>query len=307
MNEKVAIIDLGTNTFHLLIAEIENGKTNILHREKVAVKLGKAGINQDIIQPDAIDRAILTLQNFKTKMDAAAVTKISAFGTSALRNAQNAKVVTDRIEESTGIKISIISGDAEAEYIYEGVKSALALSNQTSIIMDIGAGSIEFIFANNEGTLWKRSLEIGAQRILEKFNISDPITQQEYEQLNLFFDESLQEVDQAAKEFKPAILVGSSGTFDTLSDIYCVENNIQKGEHDSETPLTIECFYSIFNRIIKMNRVERMTMLGMIELRVDLIVVGCCLVKYMLEKYGLGQIRVSSYSLKEGALAMLIK
>lgn len=305
MNEKVAIIDLGTNTFHLLIASIGNGKTEILYREKVGVKLGKAGINHDVIQPDAIDRAILTLQNFKVKMEAMQVSKIYAFGTSALRNAKNATDVAARIKSSTDIDINIISGDEEAEMIYKGVQSALSLGSDISLIMDIGAGSVEYILANEKNTLWKRSLEMGAQRILEKFSISDPITPEQVQELNNFFTESLKEVDGAIQQHPPVTLVGSSGTFDTLSDIYCVENNITKGEHDSETPLTLDCFYSIYDRIIKMSRAERMAMLGMIELRVDLIVVGCCLVRYIVEKYKLQQIRVSSYSLKEGALAML--
>lgn len=305
MNEKVAVMDLGTNTFHLLIAEIENGKTQILHREKVGVKLGKSGINDNLIQTDAIHRAIATLQNFKAKMDEVQVSKVYAVGTSALRNAKNAVDVTAQIKAATGIDVNIISGNEEAEMIYKGVQSALDLGSEISLIMDIGAGSVEYILANGKNTLWKRSLEMGAQRVLERFSISDPITPEQVKALDDFFVQSLAEVDAAIQNYPPTTLVGSSGTFDTLSDIYCLENNIIKGEHDSETPLTLECFYSIYNRIIKMSRVERMAMLGMIELRVDLIIVGCCLVRYILEKYKLQQIRVSSYSLKEGALAML--
>jgi exopolyphosphatase/guanosine-5'-triphosphate,3'-diphosphate pyrophosphatase len=305
MNQKLAVIDLGTNTFHLMIAETNNSKNLIIHREKVAVKLGKAGINQDIIQDDAIDRAILTLQNFKAKMDQEGVVTVHAFGTSALRNAKNASVVLEQIKSATSIEISVISGDEEAEMIYKGVQSALDLGNETSLIMDIGAGSVEFILANGTKTLWKRSLEIGAQRILELYQLNDPIRAEEIHQLNQFFETSLTEVYEATLLYPPVTLVGSSGTFDTLSDLYCAENNIPTSESDSETPLTIEYFDSVYKRLIKMNRTERMNMLGMIELRVDLIVVGCCLVRYMLEKYKLKQIRVSSYSLKEGALAML--
>jgi exopolyphosphatase / guanosine-5'-triphosphate,3'-diphosphate pyrophosphatase len=305
MNQKLAVIDLGTNTFHLMIAEINGRKNRIIHTEKVAVKLGKAGINQDIIQEDAIDRAIGALKDFKSKMDYEGVAKIHAFGTSALRNATNANAVTERIKSSTGIDISIISGDEEAEMIYQGVQSALDLGNETSLIMDIGAGSVEFILANRTKTLWKRSLEIGGQRILELYKIHDPITSNEIQQLDRFLESSLAEVHNAIQLYPPVMLVGSSGTFDTLSDLYCAENSIVKNESDSETPLTIEYIQSVYHRLIKMNRTERMNMIGMIELRVDLIVVGCCLVRYVLEKYKLKQVRVSRYSLKEGALAQI--
>jgi exopolyphosphatase/guanosine-5'-triphosphate,3'-diphosphate pyrophosphatase len=305
MNQKLAIIDLGTNTFHLMIAEINGRKNHIIHTEKVAVKLGKAGINQDIIQEDAIDRAIGALKDFKSKMDYEDVAKIHAFGTSALRNATNANSVTERIKSSTGIDISIISGDEEAEMIYKGIQSALDLGDETSLIMDIGAGSVEFILANGTRALWKRSIEIGAQRILELYRIHDPITSEEIKQLDQFFESSLAEVHNAIQLYPLTTLVGSSGTFDTLSDLYCAENNIFNSESDSETPLTIEYFHSVYHRLIKMNRTERMNMIGMIELRVDLIVVGCCLVRYVLEKYKLKQVRVSRYSLKEGALAQI--
>ena len=305
MNQKLAVIDLGTNTFHLLIAENQDGKNHIIYREKVAVKLGKSGINQDIIRDDAINRAILTLQGFKTKMDHEGVDRVYAVGTSALRNAKNSSAVVEKIKSTTGIDISVITGDEEAEMIYSGIQSALNLGSETSLIIDIGAGSVEFILANKTKTLWKKSLEIGAQRILELYQIHDPITVQEIHQLNRFFESSLAEVHEATQQYPPVTLVGSSGTFDTLSDLYCAENTIDKNESDSETPLTIEYFYSVYNLLIRMNRTERMNMKGMIELRVDLIVIGCCLIHYVLDKYKLTQIRVSGYSLKEGALAML--
>lgn len=305
MNQRLAVIDLGTNTFHLLLAEIKDGKNHIVYREKVGVKLGKAGINQDIIREDAIDRAILTLRNFKATIDREGIAGIHAFGTSALRNAKNAHDVKAKIKAATGIDVALISGEEEAEMIYRGVKAALDLGDEISLILDIGAGSVEFILANRTKIFWRGSVEIGGQRILELFKIHDPIKAEEIQQLAHFFETSLAEVHNAIRLFPPVTLVGSSGTFDTLSDLYCAENNINKLESDSETPLTIEYFFSVYKRVIKMNRAERMNMAGMIELRVDLIVVGCCLVRYILEKYRLKHIRVSGYSLKEGALAML--
>lgn len=288
-----------------MIAETNGRKNQIIHREKVAVKLGKAGINQDIIHEDAVNRAVLTLQNFKSKIDHEGIVNIHAFGTSALRNAKNATAVTSKIKALTGITVNILSGDEEAELIYKGVQSALDLGNETSLIMDIGAGSVEFILGNGSKTLWRGSLEIGAQRILERYQLHDPITTDEIKQLDQFFESSLAEVYQAVQQYPPIALVGSSGTFDTLSDLYCAENKIDKNESAGETPLTIDYVHSVYQQLIKMNRAERMTMMGMIELRVDLIVVGCCLVRFILEKYKLKQVRVSSYSLKEGALAQI--
>src|SRR5687767_6618130 len=100
MDQKLAIIDLGTNTFHLLIAGWENGGHRILERHRSAVKVGVGGINQDIIQEDAIDRAVQALRSFKeiTEKHSIPVSKIFAFGTSALRNAKNNNDVIQRIK-----------------------------------------------------------------------------------------------------------------------------------------------------------------------------------------------------------------
>lgn len=305
MNQRFAIIDLGTNTFHLLIAERDADQTRVLHREKVGVKLGKAGINQDIIQADAIDRATGALRNFRATMDAYHVTVVHAFGTSAFRNARNAREVTEQVSAETGIAITILSGAEEAEMIYRGVRSALKLDTGVSLIMDIGAGSVEFILADQIQALWSTSIEIGAQRILEKFSISDPITATEIQLIHALLDQSLTEVREAVKRFSPKTLVGSSGSFDTLSDMYCAENEITITEHESETPLTLDFVRSAYEKIIRTTRAERLRITGMVELRVDLIVVGSCLVRYVLDEYALEKIRVSRYSLKEGALAML--
>lgn len=236
MQDRIAIIDLGTNTFHLLIAEFSNARFTMVHRERVAVKIGKGGINQGIIQEAAIHRAVNTLKDFRYKIDQFNVSTIYAFGTSALRNARNANEVVRAIKQTTDIDVHIISGDKEAEFIYLGVRWAVNLGNQPSLIIDIGGGSVEFIIGNETEILWKKSIEIGAQRLLEEFQKRDPITSEEILTLNNYFTHSLAELHDAIKTYQPITMVGSSGTFDTLSDIHCIEKNILKGEDDPETP-----------------------------------------------------------------------
>src|SRR5690606_427068 len=103
--------------------------------------------------------------------------------------------------------------------------------------------------------------------------------------------------------FHPTVLVGSSGTFDTLSDIYCCRHGIQPNVRTPEIPLTQAGFFEIYDELIKKNRDERMAVQGMIALRVDLIVVGCCLIRFLLERHPFEGVRVSTYALKEGVLA----
>ncbi|MBS1682528.1 MAG: Ppx/GppA family phosphatase [Bacteroidetes bacterium] len=303
---KAAIIDLGTNTFHLLVADIDKNDYRIILEERIAVRLGAGGINQNIILEDGMQRAVEALQIFKEKIDEHKIKNVFAFGTSALRNATNSSEVISKIKATTGIDVKIISGDEEALYIYEGVKLALNLKSEKHLIMDIGGGSVEFIIGNGYEIFWKQSIEIGAQRLLENFQKHDPILKSEIETLNDYFNSQLQTLFDAVRVHAPGILAGASGSFDTLSDIHHLKERIPK-QNLPETELTIEGFEKIFLEIISKNRTDRMQIPGMIELRVDMIVVSSCLIKFILDKCRLKQIRVSSYSLKEGVLASLMR
>jgi exopolyphosphatase/guanosine-5'-triphosphate,3'-diphosphate pyrophosphatase len=301
---KVAIIDMGTNTFHLLIAETEAGNFHIVHREKVPVKLGVGGINRNLITDAAISRALTTMKAFKKTLDEVNVNQVLAFGTSAMRNAANGTDVSKRIEVETGIKTNIISGIQEAEYICHGARAAITMGDQKHVIMDIGGGSVEFIIANQTEICWSHSFEIGGQRLLERFQKHDPILPEEVQSLFNYFDTELKPLVEQLKKHQPKVLIGSSGTFDTLSDIYCFRNDIPVTEAP-ETPFSIKAFDEIYEELLVKDRTGRMQIPGMIEMRVEMIVVACCLIKYLLQIHSFDAIRVSSYSLKEGVLARL--
>lgn len=305
MQNKIAIIDMGTNTFHLLVAEGDARGYNITHRERLAVKLGMGGINQSLITNEGLSRALVAMQCFKNTIDQNHIKTVYAFGTSAMRSAINGPDVAERIKAVTGIEVNIISGDQEAEFIYYGAKSALDMGQEKNLIVDIGGGSVEFIIANDEQVFWKKSFEIGAQRLLEMFHRHDPILPQEIIALDTYFDTALIPLFDAIRTHKPTTMVGSSGTFDTLSDIFCITHNIHKSPEEIETPLTLPGFYEVYKALLTRDRAARMLIPGMIEMRVDMIVVACCLVRYILEKHDFDRIRVSTYSLKEGVLFYL--
>jgi exopolyphosphatase/guanosine-5'-triphosphate,3'-diphosphate pyrophosphatase len=302
---KIAIIDMGTNTFHLLLAELGTVGYRILLRDHVAVKIGMAGINQGFITESACQRALQAMKKFRKTIDENLASTVYAFGTSALRNAKNGPALAEEIKSLTGISIQIISGDQEADLIFAGVKAALDLGNDMNLVMDIGAGSVEFIMGDQKQVCWKQSFEIGGQRLLEKFQKHDPISADEIKSLDAFFEKTLPPLLAAVEKFQPDILVGSSGTFDTLSDIFCIRQGIARTFEEPETRLSLEGFYEIYRELIRKNRNERMQMEGMIALRVDMIVVACCLIRFVLEKHPFNRIRVSTYSLKEGVLANL--
>lgn len=299
---RIAVIDMGTNTFHLLIVEVSNGDFRILYKEKAAVKIGEKGINKGMITEAAQERALSTLHHFKAIIEAEKAERVFATATSAIRNAKNGEALAHRIELETGISPRIISGLQEAEYIYYGVKKALTIGDQPALIMDIGGGSIEFIIGTGSEILWKQSFEIGALRLVEKFQKHDPILPEEITSLESYFYDHLAELMDAQARFLPKVLIGSSGTFDTLSDIYRFENNLSKDESDTEYVLTLDAFHNIYQELITKNKEERLEMPGMIPLRVEMIVVACVLVNYIIRELKMEDIRVSAYALKEGVL-----
>ena len=160
---KQAVIDLGTNTFHLMIVEYETGQHlrqpwTVLFRESRPAKIGKGGINQNQITPEAIDRALGVLTYFRSILDQYGIdpTEVQVFGTSAIRVADNQAEFLSRVFDTTGLRVQVISGDQEAAYIYAGVRASGAMnlnpdqqaepSRRTapvSLIMDMGGGSVE--------------------------------------------------------------------------------------------------------------------------------------------------------------------
>lgn len=314
---KTAIIDLGTNTFHLLIVEKIDNQIKTLYKNSTPAKIGKGGINQRIITEEAIQRALAVLRSFRKEIDnqGVSIERVFATGTSAVRNADNQNEFVERVLAETGIKVKVIGGDEEAELIYLGVKEALEIGSETSLIMDIGGGSVEFIICNSEKILWKQSFEIGGQRLMEKFMKTDPISVRAVQQLDDYFREQLLPLANACHQYSPKILIGSSGAFDTLIDMqYFRENPNAKPSNESphrdldglSFDLKINEFYRSYEELLTKNHDERMAIKGMIELRVDMIVVSVCLIRYVIQSLDIQRVRVSTYALKEGLMAQIL-
>jgi exopolyphosphatase/guanosine-5'-triphosphate,3'-diphosphate pyrophosphatase len=303
--DKIAIIDLGTNTFHLLIVEVQEGKETILHKEKVAVKLGQGGISEGSISKEAEARAVKTMLYFSDKIKKEKVENVFASATSAMRSARNGEEVMQSIYEATGISIKLISGLDEARFIHRGVKKALEIGSEPALIIDIGGGSVEFIICNQIEVFWMQSFEIGAQRLLDKFHKHDPILPKDIEKLDDFLRKELAELKVKMDIYQPHHLIGSSGTFDTLTDINFQQQELEKPD-DISFLLSLDDFDRIFHEIIRKNREERMAIPGMIEMRVDMIVVAVCLIQFLIENNEFIDIKVSTYALKEGLLDAIL-
>ncbi len=306
---RIAVIDLGTNTFNLLIAEADpSGAYTILYNEKAPVRLGEGGINQGIITHAAFERGLQGIAAFKRITEKYDVKKVLAFATSAVRNASNGLAFQQAVHDTTGIDIQIITGGKEAEYICNGVRDSLTLREEQSLIIDIGGGSTEFILVNKDGIHWKHSFEIGAARLLDRFKPSDPILPQERQAIEAYLEKELAVLWDNIPYDSVYELIGASGSFESLAEMIVLrfhpeENLVGKTAYLFDLR---ECEI-IHHELITSNRDERLAMPGLLAMRVDMIVVSAILVELVLRKIGIEHMRMSAYSLKEGVLREFIQ
>ncbi len=298
---KIAAIDLGTNTFHLIIAEKSGSEMNIIYKTNKPIKLGEDITIANRIIPTAFNRGVNCLKEFKVTLDEYKVSTVRAVATSGVRSASNGQEFIDTVKDQTGISIDIIDGEEEANLIYEGVKLSGAIAGK-SLIMDIGGGSTEFIFCDENGFYWKKSFDIGAARLMQKFFKSDPINEIDQGHINLHLKETLAELISFGKEFEATTLIGSAGAFETYSvmlnptvDI----NEISQGEIDRVS------YQALATRLINSNHEERSKMPNLIPLRVDMIVMASLITNYVLAELSIQKIALSTYDLKMGVLQSL--
>lgn len=295
---KAAVIDLGTNTFHLIIADLTPLGVEVIYKTNLPVQLGQGRINENLIIPEAFERGIEALKGFKKEIDAQQVTIVRATATSAVRSAGNGKDFVIAALRIAGIAIEVISGEDEAAYIFNGVK-ATGLINQQSLIMDIGGGSTEFIICNQDGPLWKKSYNIGAARLLQAYFHSDPISSEDQSAIQKHLDQELADLLAACQKYQPQVLVGSAGAFETFAAMLLEGIDLKT---ISSASFDIEQYRSLAERLIASAHAERVLMPNLIPLRVDMIVIAAILTNYMLDQTGLKAISLSTYDLKMGVL-----
>lgn len=298
-----AIIDLGTNTFHLLIAEVKGDMLRVYFQLQVPVKLGSGGINSGIIQPDAYERGMVALTEFNKYLNQFQVTDVTAFATSAIRNASNGKQFINDAAQRCNIAITAITGDTEAAYIYKGVYHSFKLPDKPVLVMDIGGGSVEFIIGKGEQVVWKQSFEIGAARLIEKFKPSNPIAENQVAQLQQYLGDMLAPLFSAVAQHQPELLIGSAGAFETLVDV--VINDLAVIPNS----LSLHAFeirkhdFEVFVEIMKTSTSEQRARLrGMIPFRIEMITVAALLMDFVVNQTQIKRIVVSNYALKEGVL-----
>lgn len=300
-----AVIDLGTNTFNLLIAErLPNCTFRKIFNTKIAVKLGQGTINSGYIADAPFQRGINALKQYQQYILDHNVEHTYAFATSAIRSASNGNEFVMQAKKIAGIKITVIDGNEEADLIYHGNRMAVNMTNDISLIMDIGGGSTEFILANKETVFWKHSYLLGAARLLEKFKLSDPITNHETVDFKDYLKHELDSLFKAIESYPPIELIGSSGAFDSVVDIIAGKFNTSEiNDIQTEYHINLNHYFEISDIIKKSTLKERYHINGLIDMRVDMIVISILLIDFILNELKLNKMRVSTFSLKEGVIS----
>jgi len=297
MKQRYAVIDLGTNTFHLLIVERTSDGFEELYRERIFIKLAENGI--ETIGTAPFQRGLEALRHFKQQLVQhgvdAAQTKV--FGTAALRTASNGRDFLDQVAEETGIQIQLISGSQEADLIHKGVVQAVPLSSEKVLIMDIGGGSVEFIVADESSVIWAESFPIGVAVLYRDFHDNDPITGEEVTALKAFLHKQLLPLEAILQQHDVPALIGASGTFDVLETYLA-----QAPQHPLHRLVRVEDFYPFYQKMLKTTLPERLQTAEIPAARAEMLIVALVLIEVVMALAKTKRIIVSPYAMKEGML-----
>jgi exopolyphosphatase / guanosine-5'-triphosphate,3'-diphosphate pyrophosphatase len=295
MAQRYAILDLGTNTFSLLIVEAKlMGGWKSVYRDRIYVNLGESGPGH--ISEAAQERAMTAVDKFSMGWESMRVAPVfvRALATSAFRTAENGEDLAFRIRREFGISVVIIDGDQEASMIHKGVTKAVGDLNQDAIIMDIGGGSVEFIhYQNPENSV---STKLGVSTLTRKMLGRNPFSISDVVELKDYIIEELKKEWFSSMQFP--ILIGASGTFDVLS-----LKAMEVSPFNSLcTCLTTNSWLQLREELLYTTLEERELMEDLPRERIEMLPSALVLLDSVIELTGTEKIIVSPYALREGAI-----
>ena len=282
---RVGVVDLGTNSTRLLVADVDGGHVEEIERRTEITRLGEGVDDRRKLLPLPIARVRNVLAEYRREVEARGAERVLAIGTSAVRDAENGEAFLGEVEWSYGFKSRLLSGEEEAELTRRGVANGRELGDGT-LVLDIGGGSTELITADS-----RRSLDIGSVRLTERFLASDPPTRNE-------LDACAGAVRMALPALGPNSAIGVAGTITTLAAL-------ELGRYDPEEVhgyrLSREGVEAQLERLASLPLAERRELPGLEPERAPVIVAGAVIVDEVLRRYGLEELEVSERDLLHGA------
>lgn len=296
-----ASIDLGTNTFLLLVADVADDKIEpVLEREEI-VRLGKGVDAAGNISAEAMARGMNCLEEYVSKTRALGAEMIFASGTSALRDARNRENFRKQVREKVGIDVEIISGEDEARYTYHGAVSSAPTSIEQITLIDIGGGSTEVVVGNREKIIAARSVDIGSVRLTERFFHSDPTTPAEMDAVRQAVKSAIREYDQLFENRQASTLLGVAGTITTLAAIAqkLLEFDPKKIDGYWLSRCQVE---DILEMLAVLPLSRRQQVPGLRPQRADVIVAGALIIETFMAEFNFDRLLVSQRGLRYGFL-----
>lgn len=298
---KLASLDLGSNTFLCLVSEVQNQKITKIYSDEVEmVRLGQGLSASKKFHPDALNRAKNTLTNFRKTLDREKPEAILAMATSAARDAEN-KDALFKICKDLNIPLEIIPGDKEAEITYRGAISGLTTAG-SRLVVDIGGGSTEFIFGEDQKILAGKSLDIGCVRLTEKFISAQPTPQSEIDGLQNFIREQLHQIIKLTSQI-PKEILAVAGTPTTIAQVEL--GGFDPAKIDGYI-LTQQGLETWLKKLTDMSVIEKIA-IGYPEGRADVIIVGVITLLETLKAFNLKKLTVSTRGVRYGVALELAK
>ncbi|MGH9038681.1 MAG: Ppx/GppA phosphatase family protein [Acidimicrobiia bacterium] len=300
----VAAIDIGTNSFHLVIARpTENNRFEILDREKEVVRLGSGSGDMKQLEPEAIERGVACLARFRRIADSFGA-EIHAVATSAVREAENRNEFLDAALATAGVAVEVISGVEEARLIHLGVLQAVPVFDQQVLVVDIGGGSTEFVIGLGGDVFDSRSLKVGAIRITERFFRKEPVKKKALDDARTFIRSYLTPVRRmVATQEGFEVAVGSAGTILNVAEMAGARRGEERLRQRGNAMFTAAELDEVIEDLVSHPRArDRESVPGLDPRRADIILGGVLVLEQVFQVLGIKEMVVSDFALREGVL-----
>lgn len=294
-------LDLGTNTFLLLIAEVSANALTPLFEKETVVRLGKGVDAYGNLNDEAMQRGLACLQEYAQHAREHGCEKIIAVGTSALRDAKNREAFLLSTQQKTGIAVNVISGETEARLTYRGALSNKRDLREPLAIIDIGGGSTEVVLGTHEQITSARSADIGSVRLTERLLKHDPVQAEEVQALRAHAEQVMRATWPLSELQNVARVVGTAGTITTLAAMAQGLTQYEP-ERIDRFMLSLTKLNEIAATLARLPIAERKKLPGLNPARADVILAGALLLETFMRVYGFDHIVVSNRGLRHGVV-----
>ena len=304
---RIAAIDIGTNSFHLLVAAVDPKLRTfrIIQAEKATTRLGERDPETGELTEAAMQRGLETLRQFRDLAASHRVEQIVTAATSAVREAPNGRDFLQTILDDLGMEVDLVSGPEEARLIYLGVLSGMPFGDRPHLLLDIGGGSTELILADGRDARALTSTRVGAVRLQRDFVRDDPMPPQRRSFLQAFIQGSLEPaVDKVRRRIKPGetpVLVATSGTAMAIGSLAASEEERPPRKLHGYR-VTRQSLNQVVDRLITMTPAQRRELAPINDRRAEIIVPGALILQTTMKMLGVGEFVLSERALREGLI-----